>query len=291
MTSPLRMTAAIPAYNSERYLAEAITSVLEQSYPVDECIVVDDGSTDATEDVARSFEGVRYIRQRNGGDANARNRAIAEASGDVIAFLDADDVWLTHKLEVQMELFERRPGLGMVYSGIYEVDSALRTIDILRAASGEVALRNTLLVEKPYMTGIGSTAVLPADVAKKTGFDERLKASSDWAFACKVAVEYPVEGVSEPLALYRQHGAHQVHRNLTFVERDMKLVWEELFSGGGLPALAKFRRRAEANLHLSLAASSFEQGNRGAFLQHLARALTRRPDRVVAAFWRRYLGS
>lgn len=286
------VTAAIPAYNAERYLADAIKSVFAQTYPCEECLVIDDGSTDGTDDVAQSFEGVKYIHQSNGGDANARNRAISEASCEYIAFLDADDVWVANKLEIQMELFERRPGLGMAYSGVYIVDEALRTLDVLPAASAAVALRNTLLVEKPYMTGIGSSAVLPIDVASKVGFDERLRASADWAFACHVALEYPVEGIPDPLVLYRQHAGAQIHKNLALIQRDMHLVWKGLFADQDLPVnLRKYHRRAAANLDLSLAASSHAQGDRAAFVKYLLRAIARRPDRVLAAFWRRYVGT
>jgi len=285
------VTAAIPAYNAERYLAEAIESVRSQTYPCAECLVIDDGSTDGTAEVAHSIDGVKYIYQPNGGDASARNRAISEASSEFIAFLDSDDVWLSNKVEAQIDLFDRRPGLGMVYSGVYEVDEALRTIDVQPAADGTVALRNTLIVEKPYMTGIGSTAVVPVDVALKVRFDERLRASSDWAFACRLAMSYPVEGIEEPLALYRQHGNPQVHKNLASIEEDMHLVWGEVFSDETLPAyLRKYRRRAAANLDLSLAASSHAVGAQRDFTRYLLRALARRPDRVVSAFWRRYLG-
>lgn len=291
--SPKRplITAAIPAFNSEGFVSDAIKSVLGQTYRPIECVVVDDGSTDATAEIVRSFKEVRYVRQDNGGDANARNRAIAEAHGDFVAFLDSDDVWLPDKLSLQMERFVVAPNLGMVYTGVMVVDEELRPLEVLAAARGEVALRNTLLVEKPYMTGVGSSGLVPAKIARKIGFDERLGASADWAFACKVAVAHPVDSVSKPLVLYRQHAASQVHRNLEAIERDLHLVWSELFSDGALdPTLRKYERRAHANLHLSLAASYFLRGDRSLFIRHLSRALMLRPDRVAAAFWRRYLG-
>lgn len=286
------ITAAIPAYNSERFLGEALRSVFAQTLPPDECIVVDDGSTDRTADIAKAFDSVRYVWKENGGDASARNRAIEEASGDFIAFLDADDLWRADKLQRQMELFSRDPSLGMVYAGVELVDIATRHMSVLSPAPSETALRNTLIMEKPYITGVGSTAVLPIEVARKVTFDERLAASSDWAFACNVALNYPVAAVDEPLALYRQHGEPQVHNNLAAVERDTHLVWSELFGSEALPAaLRRARRRAAANLDLSLAYSWYRQGDKARAWTYLARAFARRPDRVVAAFWRRYMGS
>ena len=285
------MTAAIPAYNSERFLGEALASVFAQTLPVDECIVIDDGSTDRTAEIAKSFESVRYVWKENGGDASARNRAIEEASGDFIAFLDADDLWRPDKLQKQMDLFSADPSLGMVYAGVELVDVEMRSMRILRPAPAHTALRNTLIVEKPYITGVGSTAVLPIEVARKITFDERLAASSDWAFACNVALSYPVAAVDEPLALYRQHDETQVHRNLLAVERDMYLIWDEVFADRELPqTLRRYRRRAAANLDLSLAYASYGKGRKVQAWRYLGRALVRRPDRVAAAFWRRYMG-
>lgn len=285
------ITAAIPAYNAERFLGDAIESVFGQTLQCDECIVVDDGSTDTTAEIANSFESIRYIRKQNGGDASARNRAIEEASGDFIAFLDADDIWLPEKLHKQMSLFGSDLSLGMVFGGVELVDEGMRRTKTLVPAPAHSALRNTLIVEKPYITGVGSTAVLPIEVARRIMFDERLAASSDWAFACKVAVNYPVASVNEPVALYRQHDGTQVHRNLSAVERDMHLIWDEMFRDDALPpSLRRYRRRAVANLNLSLAYASYREGHRSRGWKYLARALLRRPDRVAAAFWRRYMG-
>lgn len=285
------VTAAIPAYNSERFLGDALESVFSQTRPPDECIVVDDGSNDGTADLARSFPEVRYIRKENGGDGSARNRAIIEASGDLIAFLDSDDVWLPKKLELQLGLMTDRPELAMVYTGVRVVDEHLSPLEDLEPARGALALRNTLLVQKPYMTGIGSSGLIRTEVASKVGFDERLRASADWAFACHVALEHPVDSVPEPLVLYRQHTSSQVHLNLAAVERDMHLVWSEIFADSSLdPMLVRKQRRAMANLDLSLAASHFKAANWNGFFKYLARATARRPDRVAAAFWRRYRG-
>lgn len=285
------VTVAVPAYNAERYLPEALESVFKQTCLPFEVIVVDDGSRDGTAEIARSFSGVRYIHKENEGDASARNRAIDEASGELIAFLDADDVWLPKKLELQLNLMAERPELALVYTGVRVVDEYLSPIEDLEPASGADALRNTLLVQKPYMTGIGSSGVVRTEVARRVRFDERLRASADWAFACRVALDHPVDAVPEALILYRQHAASQIHLNLAAVEEDMHLVWSEIFATDSLPPeLAKSYRRALANLDLSLAASHHKVGDRRGFARYLLRAMLRRPDRVASAFWRRYMG-
>jgi glycosyltransferase involved in cell wall biosynthesis len=112
----LRISVVIPCYNAERYLAEALTSVERQTRKVFETVVVDDGSTDGSVEVARRF-GVRCILSpRRAGPAAARNRAIAAAEGDVIAFLDADDVWTPNHCELVAGLLEAHPTADVAFS-------------------------------------------------------------------------------------------------------------------------------------------------------------------------------
>ena len=109
------VSVIIPVYNGGRYLAEAIKSVLDQNYRPIEIIVVDDGSTDGSADVARSFsESVHYFYQPNQGVAVARNTGIKSSSGDLIAFLDADDLWAQSKLSVQVDFLLMHPDIGYI---------------------------------------------------------------------------------------------------------------------------------------------------------------------------------
>lgn len=104
------VSCTVPVYNGERFLRDAVNSILAQSHKALEVIIVDDGSTDGTPAVARSFsEQVRYVRQDNAGPAAARNRGIAEARGRFLAFLDADDLWLPEKLARQIAMLEGDP--------------------------------------------------------------------------------------------------------------------------------------------------------------------------------------
>jgi glycosyltransferase involved in cell wall biosynthesis len=119
MTDPLTISVVIPVYNGERFLAEAIRSVLDQTLLPDEIIVVDDGSTDGTAAVAAGLANTSplpmcYIYQENQGPAAARNAGVAIAAGDLLAFLDADDLWLPAKLDRQMQLLHTSPWLGYV---------------------------------------------------------------------------------------------------------------------------------------------------------------------------------
>lgn len=103
----------IPAYNAELFLAEAVESVLRQSYSVSHIVVVDDGSSDGTAQIAQSFGSkVHFVAQPNKGPAAARNRGVRESQGEFLAFLDADDKWDEQKIELQMAALEARPDCG-----------------------------------------------------------------------------------------------------------------------------------------------------------------------------------
>lgn len=115
-----RVSVIIPAYKAARTIARAVESVLAQTWPAHEVIVIDDGSPD---DIAGSLapfgSAVTLLRQPNGGAASARNRGIEHATGDFIAFLDADDYWESEKLAKQLGVFERHPELGLVAGSYY----------------------------------------------------------------------------------------------------------------------------------------------------------------------------
>ena len=114
------VSVMIGAYNAAPYLGEAIESVFAQDYEPIELVVVDDGSTDGTADVARSFAGVKVISQENGGNGAARNTAVEAASGALFAFLDADDRFTPGKLSLQKSALDADPDLDMVFGHVRE---------------------------------------------------------------------------------------------------------------------------------------------------------------------------
>ena len=113
------ISCIVPVYNGERFLGEALDSILAQTRPPDEIIVMDDGSTDGTAKVAHRYgSAIRYLRQENAGPAAARNAALAAALGDHISFQDADDLWQPAKLERQLARLSARPELGYVLAHV-----------------------------------------------------------------------------------------------------------------------------------------------------------------------------
>ena len=153
------VSVIIPSYNCEPFLAEAIESVFAQTYRPKEVIVVDDGSTDQTAAIARSYKEVQYIYQANQGPAIARNNGIATARGDFIAFIDHDDMWLPNKLEVQIEYLLEHPYVGL---SICRVENFLDRRFSLPPAAKTIALMkeqinlNTLVVRRGVIDRVGS---------------------------------------------------------------------------------------------------------------------------------------
>ena len=116
--SNISISVVIPAYNAERFISDPIQSVLAQTYEVAEIIVVDDGSADSTAEIAAGFPKTRVIRRVNGGQGAARNTGIHAATGEWIAFLDHDDVWLPRKTETQLQYIA--PGVGVIHANRFD---------------------------------------------------------------------------------------------------------------------------------------------------------------------------
>jgi glycosyltransferase involved in cell wall biosynthesis len=114
MAAASLISVVIPAYNAERFLADALASVQRQQACHLEIIVLDDGSTDGTRQIAEPWPGVRYFWQANSGIGAARNAGVAQASGELLAFLDADDLWTDDKLQRQLAVLEARPDIDLV---------------------------------------------------------------------------------------------------------------------------------------------------------------------------------
>ena len=110
------VSVIVPVYNGERFLRESIESILNQQYKEIEIIIVDDGSTDSSSNIAKTFKTIRYIYQDNLGPAAARNTGIDVSKGEFIAFLDSDDIWFPSKLSTQIDYLNKNPDTGFVFA-------------------------------------------------------------------------------------------------------------------------------------------------------------------------------
>jgi glycosyltransferase involved in cell wall biosynthesis len=274
------ISVIIPSYNYGRYIAEAIRSALGQTLKPAEVIVVDDGSTDDTAKVVAGFgDRVRYVRQENAGVCAARNRGVAESSGELIAFLDADDIWEPTKLERQAEKFAADSEIGLVHCGMREFcsESGETLVLHLDGMEGDVA-EDLLLWERPVVNVSGSVIMVSREAFERVGeFDPRQKCGEDRDLCYRIAKEYRVGFVAEPLVNYRSHGA-AAHRNVREMERGMGLFYEKAFFEGG--DVLRLRRRALGNYYRVLAGSYFRAGQYCDFLRTAARSIWYRPSGI-----------
>jgi len=198
------VSVIIPTYNREQLIARSLKSVLSQTYQDFEIIIVDDGSTDNTEEVVSSFndDRIRYIRhEENKGEAAARNTGIKAARGDYIAYQDSDDEWFPEKLAKQIELLEdASPEVGVIYTGFWKTENHRRTyipFSWVSQKNGDI--------HKELLKGnfIGSPVVLvKKECFSEVGlFDERLRNLVDWEMWLRISKHYHFRYVDEPLVV------------------------------------------------------------------------------------------
>ncbi len=192
LVSPL-VSVVIPVFNGERFLREAVQSVLSQKHSPLEVIIVDDGSTDGTENVARGLPApVRYLHQTNQGPAAARNRGIEQAHGSLIAFADADDLWPPDKLELQLPCLITDPAIEIVIGRIQQV--------LLGQTQAEE------FGEPAFSVNLGS-AVIRKSVFERVGlFDETMRYSEDvdWFMRAREGGA-AIMSIDAVTLFYRQH--------------------------------------------------------------------------------------
>jgi glycosyltransferase involved in cell wall biosynthesis len=284
------VTVVIPAFNAEAYLGDAIDSVLSQSESPLECLVVDDGSADGTPTVAAKFgDRVRYYRQDNLGVSAARNSGIQLARGDLIAFLDADDVWLEDKLQLQVAEFAADRELVFCYGGIAPVDRTLEPIDSPEAARPRAEAVFRTLTLRPGGFHLAMTGLVRRDVLTAIGgFDPRLSTAADADLALRLVDAGHVKHVPEALALYRQHES-QMHHQLDAFEHDWRIVLDRAFNSPTLMRDQALRRRAEAEFDWTLGVGQWGAGRRTSALRQVFRALLRHPPTPVVRLKERWV--
>ncbi len=198
-----RVSVILPTYNRAIYLDRAISSVLNQSYPDFELIVVDDASTDNTEEVVKIFndDRIKYIRnEKNLGGAGARNVGIRKAQGKFIAFQDSDDEWHPDKLKIQMEAFEKtNPDIAVVYTAfIRKVGDKEFIIPTPSVKKREGDIYRELLYHVNFI-GTPTAVVRKKALEKIGGFDERFPRLQDWDLFLRLAKKYKFKFIDKPL--------------------------------------------------------------------------------------------
>ena len=288
------VSVIIPAYNAETFLARALRSVEAQSFRDYEVVVVDDGSTDETAKVARSFSSVRYVHASHRGEAEARNLGLEEATGDLVAFVDADDEWLPEKLARQVAFMEKLDS-SFSYTDCYVVrdGNRVRYSTLARPRHGEILA--SLIEDWLDQAFIIPTAVMAsrALLQRAGGFETGLPTPGhvDYGLWLKLALRGTrFDYLGEPLALwYRGH--ESVSSDAVEMVERFRVAMRYFSSTYAFPEEAQARiGRALARSSTTLAVELLKRRRFREAVPHLRRSSVRDLVRKGRLFVRRRVG-
>jgi glycosyltransferase involved in cell wall biosynthesis len=257
----LRISVIIPAYNRANYLPEALDSVFVQRPAPNEIIVVDDGSTDDTLEVMRGYEGrVRYARQEHQGVSAARNCGLALAQGDVIAWLDADDVWEPGFLATVLPILDTDPEVAGVYTGLTRIDPAGNRLPQVG--------QTVVPAEELYSSLVDDCFIQTSTfVARKRcfdqigGFDSRFDICEDYDMFLRLAQRCRIVGIPELLVRYRVHPHNTVSNTEAFCRFRLALTEKHFGKPEGDPqAWPPTTRRAHGHAFRAAAYKCIQGG-------------------------------
>ncbi|MBF2004215.1 MAG: glycosyltransferase family 2 protein [Chlorogloeopsis fritschii C42_A2020_084] len=232
LVKPL-VSVIIPTYNRANIIGNTLDSVVKQSYQKIEIIIVDDGSTDNTEEVIKAIgdSRIHYIKhQINYGGATARNTGIKAAKGEYIAFLDSDDIWLTNKIEIQLDAIQRHsyPEKVVSYTQVLLYDGkSYQEVSLCpkhpTIGKGEIeALADYLFCNNGFMQT--STLMMHISLARSTLFSSRLKIYQDWDFCLRLEVQEAIfVFIEQPLTIY--NGEPRSDRISSLINYDLGFQW------------------------------------------------------------------
>ena len=261
------ISVIIPAYNAENTIGETVESVLNQTFSDFEMIVIDDGSTDATLEKLKTVRDprLRVLSQANLGSQRSRNRGLAEAVGEYVAFLDSDDLWTSDKLEAQLKALQAAPDAGVAYSWTVFIDGAGQFLRHGRHITVNGDALERLLVSDFLESGsnplIRSQALLEVG-----GWDESLSAAQDWDLYLRLAAKYPFVNVPRSQILYRI-SPNSISSNVLKVEKNCLKIIETAFSQAP-EAFRPLKQKSFAHLYRYLTFQTLDrpEGRRRALL-------------------------
>lgn len=219
MTNPT-VSVVVPTFNRASFLGAAVQSIREQTYPIHEILIVDDGSTDDTEAVIGALgPGIRYVRQSNAGPAAARNRGIGEASGDYVAFLDTDDRWLPGKLALQIDVVKRYPEVALVCADmVIESEEGSRSTasnferrelqTMFAGLAGRPVPDAPALLLKINFINTSTVLARRNVLLELRGFDSRLRYGEDLEFWLRIAAQHAIACVPSVQEIRVEHATN-----------------------------------------------------------------------------------
>jgi glycosyltransferase involved in cell wall biosynthesis len=253
----LSISVVIPVYNAQIFLRQAISSALEQTFPPHEIIVVNDGSTDSSQEIATSFgSAITCITQPNRGQSAARNLAIRHSTGDWIAFLDADDYWLPDKLARQAALVQADPDIGLIYTGKTDLALDGTTHDVPAMPPQWVKVR---LPVQNYI--FPTTVLVRRSLLLEHPFDESLASSEDWWLFYSLSRVAKFAAIAESTAVYRVYPQSLNNRNWQEVLHHAQIVAQRIQNDYTGIHKISLRHKTNSRLLASASLSQREQGS------------------------------
>ena len=285
-----RVSVVIPTFNMAEFLPQAIESVLSQAWPEVETIVVDDGSTDGTESVVRPYlRKVGYYRHENQGVWATRNQGIRMAQGQLIRFLDADDLLAPGSLVKQVDAFQRDPHVALVWGRAYVMDreGSLYGTRVAAPPKGAEGVVCSPVAFRWLLRGnsiCNSTVMVRRSALNRLApLDRGAVRGEDWEMWLRLAAHYDLAYIPSPLAYYRTHANSLTSRTTVEMFRDSHLqTVRALFAGTDNP-YRTLEGLAQAYVQRSVALSAAWCRQPGLFARHFLKALARRPD--IALEW------
>jgi glycosyltransferase involved in cell wall biosynthesis len=272
------ISVIIPTYNHGQFIEEAVESVLAQTYKNFEVIVVDDGSTDNTREILKKYErGITYIFQNNKGVSSARNHGLSIAKGEVIAFLDSDDVWLPEKLSSQLKIMQGEHSIGLVGCGSYVMDylgNVEREWVPKHYKSQEeflqqLSIRNIL--HNP------SCMLVKKECFNRAGFfNECLQFGEDWDMWLRIAKHYKVDFAERPLMKFRKHGFSKSYKRVKIIESNITKIIRDNLSQDQ----ERIKRKAYSLMYIDLANLCLSENRKFSSTIYALRALWSYPVKI-----------
>jgi len=267
------VSIVLPVYDRLKYLRPAVDSVHAQTLEDWELIIADDGSAEQTQAYLQALDRLprhRVVRlQHTGNPAAVRNAALRAASGDYVAFLDSDDVWMPKKLEMQMASLSSRPACGWSYTAFIAVDENLSPLTGARAlrspAVGGWILGRLAAME--VTIALPSVVVSRKLIERVGAFDEGQRMCEDYDLWLRLALLSEIDAVDEPLLLVRRHKEHSGDDVTAF--EDMRRALEKMRRSDVAADLERTLRRRRAMVSAGLARSHASCGNRLSVLRTL----------------------
>jgi teichuronic acid biosynthesis glycosyltransferase TuaG len=225
-----KVSVNVPCFNSEKYIAETLQSVLDQTFEDFEIIVVNDGSTDRTEEIVKTFSDprIKYYYQKNMGLSNTRNRQLALSSGEFIAFLDHDDIWMPEKLELQLRTLIKE-NANFCYTKVRRItyskegkEISSRVIGKRIPYSGHRLIMK--LCERNPITG--SSVMIESKLCKKIGFNPRLKRLEGYDHILRASPDIRSSYVDRELVIYRMYPTNTTTLLSNISSEELKIINE-----------------------------------------------------------------